>query len=94
MPQRVRIQCVNKQEHHDIHERILNIGGVDVEGFRWKQSQHDAINLIKNGTQNFYVSTGGHIVDVVIANHNGIEYLKTQPDIAGKDYLLGLPECP
>jgi hypothetical protein len=94
VPQRVRVLCINKFEHHDPHERILYIGGVDADGYRWKLSQRDAINSIKNSTRSFYVSAGGHIADVVIAIHNGNEYLKMQPDATGKDNLLSLPECP
>jgi len=29
MPDTVRITCVNKREHHNPHERITNVGGLN-----------------------------------------------------------------
>lgn len=94
MAQRVQISCINKKEHYNPHERIINIGGLNSNGTRWKISQADAIQYIENGTFSFYVSVGGYTTDVIIALHNGNKYLKTKPDSTGKDNLLSLPECP
>lgn len=93
MAQRVQVTCINKREHYNPHERIINIGGVNSDGSRWKMSQPKAIESIENGTYNFFVSVAGYTTDVIVATHQGNKYLKTQPDATGKDNLLSLPEC-
>lgn len=57
-------------------------------------AQHEAIESIKNGKYEFYVKVGHLESSVIIATHNGHEYLKTSPDATRKDNLLELPECP
>ena len=94
MATRVRVQCINKREHYNPHERILFIGGVNPDGGRWKLSQPEAIKAIQDGTYSFFVHTGVYTVDVEVAYHEGHPYLKTKPDSTGKDNLLALPECP
>jgi len=90
----LQVHCVNKLDRYNPHERILNIGGFNSDGTRWKLSQRQAIDGIKEGKWAFYVSRGGATIDVVIAVHMGNEYLKTRPDHTGADNLLSLPECP
>ncbi|MCX6142463.1 MAG: DUF3892 domain-containing protein [Ignavibacteriales bacterium] len=94
MAQRVQVSCINKREHYNPHERIINIGGVNPNGNRWKRSQPKAIESIEDGTYDFFVSVGGYTTDVIVARHEGHKYLKTKPDATGKDNLLNLPECP
>ncbi len=88
-----RVQCINKTHRQDPHERISHIGGID-GGTRWKLSQPEAIAGIEAGKWTFYVSEGGHTVDVIIATHKGHKYLKTRNDGLHPDNLLSLPECP
>lgn len=84
------VTCINKRgNHYDPHERIQNIGGAG-----WKHSESDAIRWIKNGIESYYVTKGGRTVRVVVAVHNGREYLKTEPDGYSPDNLLALKECP
>jgi len=94
MAQRLQVSCINKREHYNPHERIINIGGLDALGSRWKLSQPNAIEYVENATYSFYVSVGGYTIDVIVATHSGHKYLKTKPDATGKDNLLNLPECP
>ena len=94
MATRVEIQCVNKSNSSNPHERILNVGGVHADGTRWKLSQTEAIHYIVKGTYLFYVKLGGKIVYVVIASQSGWKYLKTTEDGEQPDDLLSLPECP
>lgn len=96
MPQRVRIECVNKTPRNDPHNRIDNVGGRNGDGTRWKISEDRAISGIENGSLAFYVERpGGHSVDVVVAESRwGHKYLKTTADDEQPNNLLSLPECP
>ncbi len=90
---RLKVSCINKQERFSPNERIKNIGGIHSDGSRWKLTEDAAIKSIKNGDYSFYVSFGHYEVNVIIATHNGHEYLRTVPDATGIDKLLNLPEC-
>jgi hypothetical protein len=46
----VHIQCINKSDRPNSHERILNVGGISSDGRRWRRSQQQAITDIENGT--------------------------------------------
>jgi hypothetical protein len=94
MAQNIQISCINKSDRYNPHERILNVGGVNADGSRWKLSEDKAIAYIKDGTYRFYVSRGGQSVWVIIAIHLGREYLKTEADGLQPNNLLSLPECP
>jgi Protein of unknown function (DUF3892) len=86
--------CINKRGgHYNPHERIQAIGGVD-GSMRWKDSEERAIANVKRDPTSYYVSVNGRSVWVVVAQHNGREYLKTEPDGYSPDNLLALPECP
>jgi len=80
------------------HERIINIGGTNPDGARWKRSQQQAIIDIETGTYQYYVSMEGHSVWVVVAakqvGQSVHKYLKTQNDGEQPNNLLSLPECP
>ena len=43
MAQDVQIQCINKSDRKNAHERIRFVGGVNANGTRWKLSETDAI---------------------------------------------------
>lgn len=89
-----QVSCINKLgSHYDPHTRIRAIGGV-VGVSRWKDSEDVAIANVKRDSTSYYVSVGGRTVWVVVARHNGREYLKTQSDGYSPDNLLSLPECP
>jgi hypothetical protein len=88
-----RITCINKYPRQDPHRHITHIGGVD--GNRWKLSEQEAIDGIRQGKWTFYVHVGTHTVNVVIARSAaGHDYLKTEADGYRPDNLLSLPECP
>jgi Protein of unknown function (DUF3892) len=93
MSTRRRISCINKQDHPNPHEKILNIGGI-FDGEGWKYSQARAVAFTERGVYSFYMTIGKSVIDVIVATHNGHKYLKTQPDASGNDNLLSLPECP
>lgn len=84
-----QVKCINKKQHFNPHERIINIGG------DWgKVSQIDAISQIKKGTHSYFVRIGIYDAKVIIAYHNLFPYLKTERDTTTVDNLLHLDECP
>lgn len=89
------VKCINKSDRQNPHERIVNIGGVNADGTRWKLSQPSAIEGIEAGKWSFYVATGGKTVRVVVATSQyGNRYLKTEADGDQPNNLLSPPECP
>lgn len=88
-----QVTCITKSNRSNPHERITHIGGKNGDGTNWKLTQQDAISGIQSGKWEFYVSRGGGTVDVIIATHNGNDYLKTRADGLQPDNLLSLPEC-
>jgi hypothetical protein len=95
MAQQVQIQCINKSDRPNLHERILNVGGVNADGTRWKVAQQQAVAGIEDGRWQFYVSANEQMVWVVVAvSRYGNKYLKTTADGEHPNNLLSLPECP
>lgn len=92
MATRYEIKCVKTSNRWDVREGITHIGGVD--GTRWTLTRQEAIAGIEDGKWEFYVRQGGREVDVVVATHSGVKYLKTKPDDVNTNNLLSLPECP
>ena len=91
----VEIKCINKSDRMNAHERILNIGGVNGDGGRWRLTQTQAIEGIENGTYSFFVTKGGSSVNVIVAKSQyGNKYIKTTADGEQPNNLLSLPECP
>lgn len=89
------IRCINKSDRINIHERIVNIGGINEDRKRWKISQSEAIAAIESNKWQFYVGQGVNKVDVIIAvSATGYKYLKTKNDTTTSNNLLSLPECP
>lgn len=88
---RFQVTCINKRGNHlNPHERISYIGNY---GNNWRLSEASAINRINGGTDSFYTSVNGHEAEVIVANHNGRDYLKTTADSYSPDNLLSLGDC-
>lgn len=83
------VTCINE---HSTHERITHLGCVSDTGFKQRFTEDEAIKRIKAG-DTFHVKKDGHNVKVVIAEREGTEYLKTEPDAFRPDNLLALPRC-
>lgn len=95
MAQNVQIQCINKSDRYNPHERINYVGGVNPDGSRWKLTQIAAIEGIETDKWRFWVSVQGKSVWVIVAKSQyGHKYLKTQNDGEQPNNLLSLPECP
>ena len=94
MAENVEIQCINKSDRPNPHERIKRVGGIR-SGTRWSLSQEEAIAGIELGTWRFFVHVGGKSVWVILATSRfGNKYLKTESDGEHPNNLLSLPECP
>ena len=92
MPDRAQVKCINKRDRHAPHERIKAIGGYTNR--QWKLDEDDAVGRIKRQEWAVYVIVGGREVKVVLATHEGREYLKTEADGYAPNNLSNLPECP
>jgi hypothetical protein len=91
----IQILCINKSDRPNPHERIINIGGINPDGKRWKLTQQEAIVGIETGKYSFYVSVQGKTVSVIVATSRyGNKYIKTTADGEHPNNLLSLPECP
>ncbi len=89
----IQIQCINKSDRYNPHERITHVGGIQ-NGDRWRLTEDEAIAGIESGKWSFYVTQAGRTVDVIVATRLGRKYLKTVADGEQPDNLLSLPECP
>lgn len=84
-----QIKCITKlPNHQDRHRRIQAVGGDD-----FYDSEDTAIANVKRDPQYYWVVEQGKSVWVVVRNHDGRDYLKTQNDNFLPDNLLSLPEC-
>src|ERR1700722_18602530 len=86
---RYSISCTTK---HSTYERITHIGCVTDTGLYQRFTEDEAINRIRSGDE-FSVSGGGHTAKVIIAEHEGRPYLKTERDGIRPDNLLALKHC-
>jgi hypothetical protein len=75
--------------YYDPHERIQGIGGE-----RWYHSGHLAILNIERQVNDYAVLLDGKPVRVVVGNHKGQKYLKTEADGYAPESLLSLPDYP
>lgn len=98
MAESIQVACIRKRGgHYNPHERIEGLGGIH-GGKRWYLPESDIIVELKKPDLtrrwNFYVTVNGKSVWVIVANHLGRDYLKTQADGYAPNNLLSLPECP
>jgi len=90
----LRIDCINKTERYNPHERISHVGGVNPgQTTRWKITQAQAISYIESKEHTFYTMVNGVRANVIVALHNGNQYIKTANDGLDPNNLLSLPEC-
>ena len=95
MTTEVEIRCINKSDRMNPHERIINVGGVNPDGRRWKMSQAEAIQGANDLRWKFFVIRGNRKVYVVVGlSQFGHLYLHTEADGHNENNLLSLPECP
>jgi hypothetical protein len=83
------VTCTTK---HSTYERITHLGCVTDTGNPKRFTEDEAINAIRNGDE-FHVTAEGHTAKVIIAEHEGKPYLKTERDNFRPDNLLALKHC-
>jgi Protein of unknown function (DUF3892) len=98
MADNVQVSCIRKRgNHYNPHERIEGLGGVH-GGNRWYLTEDQVITELHKPDMtrqwNFYTNVNGRSAWVVIATHNGREYVKTEADGYSPDNLLALSNCP
>jgi hypothetical protein len=89
-----QIQCINKLDRPNPHERITHVGGSQNGG--WKITQTEAINYIESQEWKFWVKppdAEASVWVVVAVSRYGNKYLKTENDGEDQNNLLSLPEC-
>lgn len=90
----IQIQCINKLDRPNPHERIKAVGGSQNGG--WKISQQTAIDYIERNEWKFFVkppNAKDSVWVVVAVSRYGHKYLKTENDGEDQNNLLSLPEC-
>jgi hypothetical protein len=94
----VQIECIDKPDPFNRHERIRRVGGRTSEGVRVSLTLDEAVAGIKNNTYKFWVARedprkqGAWVEVESIAGRK--PFLKTVPDNTPLDNLLYLPQCP
>jgi hypothetical protein len=86
---RYSVTCTTK---HSTYERITHIGCVTDTGLFQRFTEDEAITRIRRGDE-FHVTGGGYTAKVIIAEHEGRPYLKTERDGVRPDNLLALKHC-
>lgn len=85
----LHVTCITKHpSHYDPHERIQALGGVG-----WYKGEDSVIRDITLGLNSYSVTRAGRTTRVIVATHQGRQYLKTEADGYSPDNLLALPEC-
>jgi len=88
---RYRITCTT---NHPSFTRITHLGCVTTTNLYQLLSEEDAITRLRNGDSFYVERPTGHVVEVLIAQREGRDYLKTEADGEKPDNLLSLPDCP
>lgn len=92
------VVCINKHPtHSDPHTRIQRVGTNEsryASSCTKKWTVEQVIAAIRRGDTFYSTDRNNDLVKVIIATHNGHEYIKTQNDGIQPDNLLAKPECP
>ena len=87
------ITCVTKRDRHNVHEHIVEVGGIHL-GIKWRKTQLEVITDIENKWESYYVIRGGARVRVLVSvSIYGHKYIKTEADGLRPDNLLSLEDC-
>ena len=84
----VQVTCINKQNHNSTHEGITHLGGAG-----WKLTRQEAINLIRDYSNVFYIFVNGNKAYLKIVRGPHGEYVQSYVDGKPTANLLALPEC-
>jgi hypothetical protein len=91
------VVCITKHPFHtDPHVRIQYLGtSLDRSSDKAtsKLTVPQVVLAIRNGHKFYCADDRGDLAEVIIARHNGHEYVKTVNDRTKLDNLLYKPEC-
>jgi Protein of unknown function (DUF3892) len=91
------VVCIEKHPYHtDPHTRIQLIGTNTSGSATWSSKTWtipEAIRAIRSGDMFYSADHRGDLARVIVASHNGLEYIKTEADGIQPDNLLAKPEC-
>lgn len=92
MSLKCKVTHISKVKEDEVYEKIISIAGVDEEGEPFRISQTEAIHAIKNASLAFYVAKKNSVLKIEVGVEPlGKEYLKTEFNIDGVNFLLNLP---
>ncbi len=86
MPTRITCIIPNQDEPE---ARVAGVGA----RFGWTEWEAQIIGEIEDGA-NYYVEVDDQRVEIVVAQHDGRKYLRTDPNKTATNILLSLPHCP
>ena len=89
--ERRRIECVTLGPGTE--PQITAIGGAE-GGTGWTMSEATAIEAIDDNRISFYIIVGGSVREIVVGEHLGTRYLKSDGDHRVPNHLFALTECP
>jgi len=85
------VKFIKKAKSDDPHNCIQGIGVAEADGIPWYLSRERAIARIEAGTLTLWTMGGGKRAEVIVAEHLGHKYLKTEADGIHTNNLLELP---
>ncbi|HEX6416101.1 MAG TPA: DUF3892 domain-containing protein [Candidatus Saccharimonadales bacterium] len=89
----VRIDYTHKRgDNYNPHERIQGVAGNGGGG--WYRTEDQVLADLGTGLNSYFVKVGNVAADVIVARHEGRQYIKTQPDGYAPNNLLNLDEPP
>jgi hypothetical protein len=91
----LRVTCKTGLRGTKPYNHLLGIGGTDAAQ-HWHRTEAEAMLLMLEGKEKYYVSTPSGDEDIVSATYDGFPhtYLKAASDGVEPLRLAALPECP
>ena len=90
------IRCIIKADRKSPYEAIEYVGGTNLDGSRWKQTQKQTVQEIDSGEWEYFAEgpRTKRVKVITATSRFGHRYIKTEADGDEPDNLLSLPTCP